>query len=342
MIKVGVIGYGYWGPNVARCFSQVEDVQLAAIADFRAEALAKAHASHPGARVISDFSDIIDDPSIDAVAIVTPVGTHFELALSALRAGKHVWLEKPMCERSDQAIQLIDEAARRRRVLLVDHTFIYTPAVRKIHDLVESGAVGDLYYYDSVRVNLGLFQRDVNVIWDLAVHDFSILDHLIGQQPVAVSANGASPVRGTPESIAYITVFFGSGMIAHLNVNWMAPVKVRQTLIGGSQKMIVFDDLEPSEKIKVYDKGVFLDGSPEQVRQLLVNYRIGDMWSPHLSTKEALRTEAEHFAQCIATGSAPMTDGAMGLRVVEMIEAASASMRQRGHPTELAPMRRAS
>lgn len=342
MMRIGVIGYGYWGPNVARCISQVEGAQLAAVADARAERLAKARANHPAARLTADAADIFNDHSIDAVAIVTPVETHFELAMTALRAGKHVWLEKPMCQRSEQAAQLIDEAARRRRVLLVDHTFIYTAAVRKIRDLIASREVGELYYYDSVRVNLGLFQRDVNVIWDLAVHDFSILDHLVGQRPVAVSANGASPVHGTPESIAYITVFFGNGMIAHLNVNWMAPVKVRQTLIGGSQKMIVYDDLEPSEKIKVYDKGVVLDGSAEQVRQLLVNYRVGDMWSPHLSTKEALQTEAEHFVECISTGGAPMTDGAMGLRVVEMIEAASASMRQRGHPMELVPMRRAS
>jgi predicted dehydrogenase len=342
MIRIGVAGYGYWGPNVARCLSQVEDARVVTISDRRKEVLAKAAMRHPGTRVTEDFADMLNDPHIDAVAIATPVDTHFDLGMAALRAGKHVWIEKPICQTSEQAARMIDEAGRRSRVLLVDHTFIYTSAVRKIRDLITTGALGDLYYYDSVRINLGLFQRDVNVISDLAVHDFSILDYLVIERPIAVSANGASPVRGTPESMAYVTLFFGSGMIAHLNVNWLAPVKVRQTLIGGSQKMIVFDDLEPSEKVKVYDRGVTLNGSAEQIRQLMIDYRIGDMWSPHLVPKEALQTEAEHFVHCVSSGGAPITDGAMGFRVVELIEAASLSMQQRGHPAELHAVRRAS
>jgi len=342
VIRVGVIGYGYWGPNLVRCLSEVEGARVAMISDSRPDALARAAARQPGVRLGEDHRDLLADPTIDAIAIATPVHTHFELAMAALRAGKHVWLEKPMCQSSDEARRLIEEADRRGLVLLIDHTFIYTPAVRKIAELLGTGELGEVYYYDSTRVNLGLFQSDVNVIWDLAVHDFSILEHLVKAQPIAVSANGAAHLRGTLESMAYITLFFDTGMIAHLNVNWLAPVKVRQTLIGGSQKMIVYDDLEPSEKVKVYDKGVSLNHRPEQVYQMKVEYRAGDMWAPHLPAKEALHTEAQHFVDCITNGTLPITDGAMGLRVVELMEAASLSMRQRGHPAELGTMRKAS
>jgi predicted dehydrogenase len=342
VLKVGVIGYGYWGPNLARGLFEVGTAQVVSIGDRRPEALARAALRCPGARLCEDYRDLLKDPTIDAVAIATPVNTQFELALAALRAGKHVWLEKPMCQASGEARRLIEEAEQRNLVLLIDHTFIYTPAVRKLQELIAAQELGDLYYYDSIRVNLGLFQHDVNVVWDLAVHDFSILEHLVKERPIAVSANGASHVRGTPESMAHITLFFDSGMMAHLNVNWLAPVKVRQTLIGGSRKMIVYDDLEPSEKIKVYDKGVTVNQSPEQIYQTLIEYRTGDMWAPHLSAKEALHTEAQHFVDCVVNGSTPITDGAMGLRVVELMEAASQSMRQRGHPAELAALRRAS
>lgn len=342
MLRIGIIGYGYWGPNLVRCLSEVETARVAMISDRRPEALARAAARFPGARLSADHRDLLNDPAIDAVAIATPVHTHFELAHAALRAGKHVWLEKPMCQTSTEARRLIDESDRRALVLLIDHTFIYTPAVRKVAELIAADELGDVYYYDSTRVNLGLFQNDVNVIWDLAVHDFSILEHVVKARPVAVSANGAAHLRDTPESMAYITLFFDSGMIAHLNVNWLAPVKVRQTLIGGSRKMIVYDDLEPSEKIKVYDKGVTVMQSPEQIYQMRVEYRAGDMWAPHLPAREALYTEAQHFVDCVMNGSTPITDGAMGLRVVELMEAASHSMRQRGHPADLGVMRKAS
>jgi predicted dehydrogenase len=312
------------------------------ISDRRPEALARAGARFPGARLSEDYRDLLNDPTIDAVAIATPVHTHFELAHAALCASKHVWLEKPMCQTSHEARRLIDEADRRGLVLLIDHTFVYTPAVRKVAELIAADELGDVYYYDSTRVNLGLFQNDVNVIWDLAVHDFSILEHLVTARPVALSANGAAHLQDTPESMAYITLFFDTGMIAHLNVNWLAPVKVRQTLIGGSRKMIVYDDLEPSEKIKVYDKGVTVNQSPEQIYQMRVEYRAGDMWAPHLPAREALHTEAQHFVDCVMNGATPITDGAMGLRVVELMEAASLSMRQRGHPAELGVMRKAS
>jgi predicted dehydrogenase len=327
---------------LARCLFEVGTARVVSISDRRREALARAAIRCPGAQLSEDHRDLLEDPAIDAVAIATPVSTHFELALAALRAGKHVWLEKPMCQSSTEARGLIDEAAQRNLVLLVDHTFVYTPSVRKLRELIAAGELGDLYYYDSIRVNLGLFQHDVNVMWDLAVHDFSILEHLVKERPTAVSANGASHLRNTPESMAYITLFYDSGMIAHLNVNWLAPVKVRQTLIGGSRKMIVYDDLEPSEKIKVYDRGVKVNQSREQIYQTLIEYRTGDMWAPHLSTREALHIEAQHFVDCIENGSAPITGGGMGLRVVELMEAASQSMRQRGHPAELSALRRAS
>jgi predicted dehydrogenase len=235
-----------------------------------------------------------------------------------------------MTERSAQARQLLDEAERRRRTLIVDHTFIYTGAVSKMGEIIRSGELGRIYYYDSVRVNLGLFQRDVSVISDLAVHDFSILDYLLGEHPVAVSASGTNHFPGTPENLAYVTLFYESGSIAHINVSWLAPVKVRQILVGGSKKMITYDDLEPSEKVKVYDKGVHLTDDPLQIHEMRVGYRTGDMWAPKLSMTEALRSEGEHFVDCIEHGRRPRTDGELGLRVVQLIEAATQSMRRRG------------
>jgi predicted dehydrogenase len=270
------------------------------------------------------------DPTIDAVAIATPVSTHFGLGMAALKAGKHVWLEKPMAETSLQARMLVEEADRRKLLLLVDHTFIYTGAVRKMRDVIANGDLGRIFYYDSIRVNLGLFQRDVSVISDLAVHDFSLLDFLFGEHPVAVSASGINHFPGTPENLAYITLFYESGMIAHANVSWLAPVKVRQILIGGSKMMIRYDDLQPSEKVKIYDKGISFTDDPKKIMEMRVGYRTGDMWAPKVDATEALRIEGEHFVDCIEHGKRPQTDGWFGLRVVELIEAATSSMRGRG------------
>ena len=342
MISIGLIGYGYWGPNLARNTADANGTQLVAIADKSSAALARAQKRHPNARLHSDWEALIADPAVDAVLIATPVSSHFELALAALKARKHVLVEKPMTSTSREARILINEAKQRNLVLMVDHTFVYTPAVRKIHELIGDGSLGDLYYYDSTRVNLGLFQSDVNVIWDLAVHDFSILEFLMDQKPVAVSASGVGHIKGNPENIAHVTLFYETGSVAHLNVNWLAPVKVRQTLIGGSKRMIIYDDLEPSEKIKVYDRGVNVDGIAPNPQQLRVSYRVGDMWAPQLSTREALLTEIEHFADCILNGRTPITSGESGLGVVETLEAAMLSLRQRGAPIELAPIRRAS
>ncbi|MBL8659740.1 MAG: Gfo/Idh/MocA family oxidoreductase [Rhodospirillales bacterium] len=330
MIRMGIIGYGYWGPNLARNLAETPGAAVATIADLDANKLALARKRYPGVGTTADFLALIADPSVDAVAIATPVRSHFEIAMAALQAGKHVWLEKPMAETSQQARALADEAERRGRVLYVDHTFIYTGAVQKIAEIIRSGDLGRLYYYDSTRINLGLFQRDVSVISDLAVHDFSILQYLLGEHPLAVTASGTNHFPGTPENLAYITLFYESGTIAHTNVSWLAPVKVRQILIGGSTKMIAYDDLEQSEKIKVYDKGVSFTDDPNQIQEMRVGYRTGDMWAPKLAATEALRTAAEHFVACIEHGRTPDTDGRFGARLVELIEAATTSMRNRG------------
>ncbi len=335
MIGIGVIGLGYWGPNLLRNVAESPGASLRTMCDVRADRLALAAARYPGVKATRDPGEVINDPSIAAVAIATPVSMHFELAMAALAAGKHVLVEKPLAPSSEQGRRLIDEADRRGLVLMVDHTFVYTGAVRKIGALLASGELGDLYYYDSVRVNLGLFQHDVNVIWDLAVHDLSIVDYVLPARPRAVSATGVSHVAGGHENIAYLTLFYDNNLIGHIHVNWLAPVKIRRTLFGGSQKMIVYDDLEPSEKIKVYDKGITLNNNPERVYQMLVGYRAGDMWAPQLDAAEALRTEIGHFVDCVERGTPPMTDGHSGLRVVRLVEAACASMAARGRLIEL-------
>jgi predicted dehydrogenase len=340
VIRIGVIGYGYWGPNIVRNFSEVPGCQLVAVSDMRPERLAAVRARYPAIRAFADANELIADRRVDAVVIVTPVSTHFDLAMQALRAGKHVMVEKPLTSTAEEAARLVEEAESRRRVLHVDHTFVYTGAVRKIKELVASHALGDIYYYDSVRVNLGLFQHDVNVIWDLAVHDLAIMDHVLPWQPVAVSATGMSHLAGEPENIAFLTLFFENRLIAHLHVNWLAPVKVRRTLVGGSRKMIVYDDLEPSEKVKVYDKGVTVtessaQGNGSQRYRMLIDYRAGDMYAPQLDITEALGTEARHFIQSIESGQSTLTDGLAGLRVVRVLEAATQSIAMRGRVVEL-------
>lgn len=335
MIGVGVIGYGYWGPNLVRNFAEVDGAHVVAVCDRRPERLALAKSRYPYIETTDVAMEVVADPRIDAIVIATPVSTHFELARQALRAGKHVLVEKPLAATSDEAERLIEEANRRRLILMVDHTFVYTGAVRKIRELITDGVLGQLYYYDSVRVNLGLFQHDVNVIWDLAVHDLSIMDYVLPQRPVAISATGMSHVPGQPENIAYITLFFADSLIGHIHVNWLAPAKVRRTLIGGSQKMIVYDDLEPSEKVKVYDRGITLTDDPESIYRMLIGYRTGDMWAPQVDMTEALRTEVLHFIRCIEEGERLITDGEAGLRVVRTLEAATRSISDRGQPVEL-------
>jgi predicted dehydrogenase len=341
MIGIGVVGYGYWGPNLVRNFWSVPGAKLVTVCDMRPERLSSVTSQYPAVEVTGSFDDVLNDPRIDVVAIATPVSSHYDLALRALKAGKNVFIEKPMTATAEQAQRLLDEADRRGLVIGVDHTFVYTGAVRKIKELVSTEELGDIYYYDSVRVNLGLFQHDVNVIWDLAVHDLSILDYVIPQQPVAVSATGVGHVPGEPENIAYMTLFFENNMIAHLHVNWLAPVKVRRTLIGGSRKMIVYDDIEPSEKVKVYDKGITVNGKNggaaggDKIYQMLVGYRTGDMWAPQLDMVEALSLELRQFVKCVEEKKTPLTDGQAGLRVVRILEAATQSLAERGRVVEL-------
>ncbi len=335
MIKMGMVGYGYWGPNLVRNFHEADGAQVIAASDLCEDRLALLQKRYPAIETTTRYRDILDDPQVDAVAIATPVASHYQIALDSLQAGKHVLLTKPMTQNSDQSMRLIEEAERRNLVLMVDHTFVYTGAVRKIKEILENDGLGEFFYYDSVRINLGLFQHDVDVIWDLALHDLSILDYISGMSPCAVSATGISHVSGQQENIAYLTLFFDTNLIGHVHVSWLAPVKVRRTLIGGSQKMIVYDDLEPSEKIKVYDKGLMLNERESTRRELLIGYRAGDMWAPQLDGTEALSAEAAHFVDCVTNGARPLTDGETGLRMVQVLEAASRSMAARGQPVEL-------
>lgn len=335
LVGIGVVGYGYWGPNLVRNFANSECSRVVSVSDLDPAKLATSKRLHPETETTTDVRDVLQDPRVDAVAIATPVHTHYELALAALRAGKHVFVEKPLAPTSDQVRRLIEEADKRNLVLMVDHTFLYTPAVQKIRELVHEGAIGEIYYYDSIRSSLGLFQSDVNVIWDLAVHDMSIIQYILNEEPVAVSATGSCHVSGAPENMAHITLFFQSSCVAHMSVNWLSPIKVRQTFIGGSRKMIVYDDVEPTEKIKIYDKGITLNGSPEKAHQLRIGYRAGDMWAPHLAAKEALQTEVQHFVDCLRTGETPISSAQSGLKVVEILEAASRSIKEQGRPVRL-------
>jgi len=336
MIGIGVIGYGYWGPNLVRNFIEAPGAQIVAVSDLREERLAAVKARYPAIKTTRNYNDLLTDSSIDAIVVATPISTHFELAMQSLQAGKHALVEKPLTATVDEGLRLLEEAEKYNRILMVDHTFIYTGAVRKIKEIISQGLLGPIYYYDSVRVNLGLIQHDVNVLWDLAVHDLSIMDFVLGQQPCAVSATGQSHV-GKMEDIAYMSCIFDDGLIAHIHANWLAPVKVRRTLIGGGNQMIVYDDLEPSEKVKIYDKGVTLNGNggSEKAYQRMVEYRSGDMWAPKLNTTEALYLEVLHFIDCITSNRHPITDGEAGLRTVHLLESANRSLKQNGQPVEL-------
>ena len=335
MVKAGVIGYGYWGPNLVRNLAEAPGCTLAAVCDARPERLALVAKRYPGTKTSQDWIDVVVGADTDLVAISTPVSTHFDIALAALQAGQHVLVEKPLAINVEQCARLIEEAAKRKLVLMVDHTFVYTSAVRKMQSLVADGSLGDIYYYDSVRVNLGLFQHDVNVLWDLAVHDLAIMDFLLPERPVAVSASGISHVPGGKEDLGYLTMFFNSALMAHIHVNWLAPVKIRTTLLGGSRKMIVYDDLELSEKVKVYDRGITVNPGADNIYQLLVGYRSGDMWAPRLETTEALSVAIRHLLDCIEHGARPVTDGEAGMEVVRILESGARSMSERGRPIEL-------
>jgi predicted dehydrogenase len=339
MLNIGVVGYGYWGPNVARNFHAAAGAKLVAVSDVSEKRLAAAQATFPFITAIKDPLELIHSKSVDAVAIVTPVFAHHEMAKAALLAGKHIFVEKPFTSTGDQARELIDLAAKRNLRIMVDHTFLFTGAVRKIKQVIDSGELGKLLFYDSVRVNLGLFQHDINVIWDLAPHDLSIMAHVIDKKPVALAAHGSVHFEGGFEDIAYVSIEFeGNGFIAHFHVNWLSPVKVRQTLISGDKKMLVWDDLSPDEKVKIYDRGVEVksaNGQKNGIHELLVSYRSGDVYIPKLEATEALKAEAQYFVECVEKGQEPFNDGQAGLQVVRLLEAADESLKHGGKRIEL-------
>lgn len=334
-VRIALIGCGYWGPNLIRNFSDVDDASVVACSDLSEDRLKRIQKRHPGILCTQDYRELLRDPSIDAVVVATPVSTHYPIAREALECGKHVMIEKPIADTSEHALDLIERADRHGRVLMVDHTFIYTSAVRKIRELIDSGDLGDILYFDSVRVNLGLFQRDINVIWDLAPHDLSIMDYLLRSNPLAITAVGASHAGNNLANIAYLTLTFPNNQLAHFHVNWLAPVKIRLTLIGGSKKMVVYDDVEVTEKVRVYDKGLIVNGTPEKKYQALINYRIGDVLIPKLDATEALRYVAQEFVTAIMEDRHALTDGIAGYRVVRLLEAAQKSLDDGGRPVEL-------
>src|SRR5215467_7937691 len=333
MINIGVLGYGYWGPNIVRNLHSLEGCHLASVCDRSPVALKRVRQAYPDIAVTTEPSELLTSPKIDAIAVVTPVWTHFELAKAALENRKHVFVEKPFTATSQQAEELIELGMRNNLRIMVDHTFLFSGAVRKIRQLVDEDVLGGLYYYDSTRVNLGLFQHDVSVIWDLAPHDLSIMDFLIQGKPEAVVATGETHLNGVVD-VAFITIYFPGNTIAHVNVNWLSPVKVRTTLIGGKKKMLVWNDLEPDEKIKVYDKGAKVDDGVDRY-ELLVSYRSGDMWAPRVEQTEALKVELGYFIECVEKGDTPLNDGVAGARVVKMLEAADQSLKGRGRAVEL-------
>jgi predicted dehydrogenase len=335
LIRIAMIGVGYWGPNLIRNFSDLDDAQVVGCSDLSQDRLNKIAKRYPGVTCTQNYEQLLADPDVDAVVVATPVSTHYPIAKAALEAGKHVMIEKPLADSSERALDLVETAERVGRILMVDHTFIYTSAVRKMRELIDSGELGDILYFDSIRVNLGLFQRDINVVWDLAPHDLSIMDYLLRAEPIAVSAIGASHAGNDIANIAYMTLRFANNIIAHFHVNWLAPVKIRQTLLGCSKKMVVYDDVEPTDKIRVYDKGIVVNGgngngSAEKRYQAMVGYRTGDVLIPRIDTTEALQRVAQEFVSSINENRAPLTDGVAGYRVVRYLEAAQRSLENNG------------
>lgn len=331
-MNIGIIGYGYWGPNLLRNFSETPGVNVLWCADSRPQRCELARKRYPSLATTARIEDVLTDSRVDAVAIATPVSTHYALAKLALEHGKHVLVEKPMTRTVAEGEELVELARRKGVLLMVDHTFIYTGAVKKTKALIESGELGNLYYFDSVRVNLGLFQHDIDVLWDLAPHALSILTHLIPQRPTHVTAVGSDHTGSGLVDVAYMTVHYADSFLAHFHVNWLSPVKVRQILIGGSRRMLVYDDMEPSEKLRLYDRGININ-TKEGIYSTLVDYRMGDMWAPKLDIREALAAECEHIAQCVHEQKTPQSDGQAGLSVVRLLEAASKSMAAHGQRT---------
>jgi predicted dehydrogenase len=338
MLGIGVVGCGYWGPNLVRNFQALDGCTVRAALDLDPERVERIRRYYPTIRAANGFDDFLQDPDIQAIALCTPVETHFALARAALEAGKHVLVEKPLTHSAASADELVRLAESRGLVLQVDHTFVYSGAVRKVREIIESGRIGDLLYLDFVRVNLGLFQDDVNVLWDLGPHDLSILVHLVDRPPLWVSAIGSAHYSELEDQV-YATIKFDGALIAHLHLNWLAPVKIRSTLIGGTRQMIVYDDLEPSEKVRVYEKGVAFASDAGSRERALVDYRLGDMFAPHIDKTEPLARVCRSFVAAVVRGELPPTDGRSGLQVVRILEAAQESIRKQGERVFLEPAR---
>lgn len=327
MLNVGLIGFGYWGPNLARNFAKHPSCVLKRIADRDVKRRQMAADAYGQTEIVEDASLITTATDIDVVVIATPVFTHFEIAMDALKHGKHVWIEKPIATTADQGMQIAELAAKKGLVTMVDHTFLFTGAVREIKSQVETGSLGDLYYYDSIRVNLGLFQHDINVIWDLAPHDLSIMDYILGPKARAVSATGSGHFGRGKENVGYLSVYYDNNLMAHINVNWLSPVKIRKTLIGGSKSMLVWDDLISDESIKIYDRGVHIE-TKEGVYNLLASYRMGAMHAPIVKSTEALWEEVNYMVRCISDKVKPHNDAEAGARIVRLLEASDRSLKQ--------------
>jgi predicted dehydrogenase len=334
-LRIAVVGCGYWGQNLLRNFCELDEAEVVTVCDVDVRALARAKNRYPTIETSQSYESVLDDREVDAVVLATAVSSHYTMAKQALGRGKHVLVEKPLARTSDEVLDLIEIAETAGKVLMVDHTFLYTSAVRRIKSLIDSGELGELLYFDSVRISLGLLQRDINVLWDLAPHDFSIMTYLCDRKPISVSAIGAKHLNTPFENIAYVTIQFEGSLIAHFHLNWLAPVKVRRSLVGGSRKLVVYDDMEPSEKVKVYDKGIVVNHDPECRERMLAGYRNGDMTAPNLDTTEALRLMAREFATSVVEGRRPLTDGYAGLKVVRLLEAAQRSMDQNGRTVKL-------
>jgi predicted dehydrogenase len=329
-VGVAVVGCGYWGPNLIRNFTACPASKVVMVCDQDPGRQERIAALCPRAKVVQDYTRVLANPAVEAVAIATPVGTHAPLADAALRAGKHVLVEKPLATSPKEAEDLVRLADARGLTLMVDHTFLFSPAVRQIKAIVDAGELGEIYYIDSVRINLGLFQRDVNVLWDLAPHDLSIVDYLLGRLPRSVAATGSCHTGGDQEDVAYLNLDFGGNLLASFHVNWLSPVKIRHLIIGGSKKGLVYNDLNAWEPIKIYDRGITVAEDPESRRGALVSYRTGDICSPHVEQAEPLRNVVDHFTDCIRTGKRPLTDGEAGLRVVRILDAAQRSIKAQG------------
>jgi len=330
MIHVAVIGYGYWGPNLVRNLQEADGARVAMVCDQSEERLARARRRHPAVEMTTSFDAVLANPAVHAVAIATPVRTHYELARRALEAGKHVLVEKPLTQRVEEAEELCALAEKKGLVLMVDHIFVYSPPVQKMKEIVDSGRLGKLFFIDSVRINLGLFQHDVNVVWDLAPHDLSIVDHLVGRLPRSLSAFGGCHAGNDIEDVAYLNLDYGDGLIANFHVNWLSPVKVRSMIIGGSERSLIYNDLDASERVKVYDRGIKVAQTQEERRQVLISYRSGDVWAPNVANTEALSLMAAHFIECITQCKRSVTNGEAGLRIVRILDAAQRSIKTQG------------